>query len=123
MITWKNKSEFTAINLVNTVFGFALLAAPWLFGFSGETGATWTAVVLGALIALVALAAAIELREWEGWANVAFGVAAVVAPWLLGFSGVANAMWSHVGVGLAVAILAAVELWLMQRGSATGVTA
>jgi len=119
MTLWKHRSELTAINLCNLVLAAFLFASPWLLGYPGQTAATWTACVLGALIALVALAAVIDMREWEAWASLALGLGATVAPWIAGFSGVAFALWSHVGVGLAVAILAGVELWLMQSDDGT----
>jgi hypothetical protein len=43
--------------------------------------------------------------------NVALGLWVAVSPWLLGFAGVANAMWAHLLIGLAVAALAAYEAW------------
>jgi len=42
------------------------------------------------------------------------GLWTAVAPWVLGFASAAAATWTHVGVGLAIAILAAVQLWLIR---------
>ena len=111
----KHHGELTAINIVNAIAAAFLFASPWLFGFSGEQAASWNAWVCGLLIASLALAAVAALQEWEEWASLVLGLWVAAAPWLLGFSGVANALWTHVGVGLAVAILAAVELWLIHR--------
>ena len=73
MTIWKERSELTVIHLVNAALAAFLFASPWLFGYSGTTAATWTACVLGAIVALVALASVIEPRTWEGWANRACG--------------------------------------------------
>jgi hypothetical protein len=115
MMELKHRSELTAINIITAVFGAFLFASPWLFGYSGEQTAVWSACATGLLMGMVALVSFIELREWEGWANSVLGVWAVVAPWILGFAAVASAMWSHVGIGLAVVAVMAVELWMMHR--------
>jgi hypothetical protein len=115
MMKAKHHSELTAVNIINGVLGLFLIASPWLFGFSGEQAATWNAALVGVLLGAVALTGVIDLREWEGWASLALGLWAIIAPWVVGFAGVVNAMWTHVGVGLATAILAAVELWMLHH--------
>jgi hypothetical protein len=111
----KHRSELTAINIVNAIAAALLFFAPWLFGFSGEQTASWNAWISGLLIAGLALAAVVELQEWEEWINLIVGLWVAVSPWLLGFAGLASALWTHVGVGLAVAILAAIELWMIRQ--------
>jgi len=118
----RHRSELTAINIVNAIAAAFLFASPWLFGFAGEQAASWNAWISGLLIAGLALAAVAALQEWEEWANLVLGLWVAAAPWLLGFAGIANALWTHVGVGLAVALLAAVELWLIYQDN-TRVTA
>jgi hypothetical protein len=75
----------------------------------------WNAWIVGAAIALVALGALVAFTQWEEWANLILGVWAVLAPWLLGFGGVAYATYAHVIIGLVVAVLAAVELWVVSK--------
>jgi hypothetical protein len=105
----------TAIDLVNVVLGLCLVLAPWALGFSSEMAATWNARIVGAAIALVALGALFAFREWEEWVNLALGVWAILAPWLLGFATVAAAMYAHVIIGLIVAVLAALDLWMIRN--------
>jgi len=109
----KDRSELTAINIINAVLAAILFVSPWIFGFSEVQAASWNAWICGPAVAILALAAIKELQEWEEWANVVLGLWAAAAPWLLGFAGIATALWTHVGLGLAIAILAAVELWLL----------
>jgi len=111
----KHRSELTAINVVNAIAAAFLFVSPWLFGFAGEQVASWNAWISGVLIAGLALAALAELREWQEWGSLVLGLWAAISPWVLGFAGLSHAMWTHVAVGLAVAVLAAVELWLMRR--------
>jgi len=113
MFGLKERSELTAINIINALLAAFLFVSPWLVGFREVQAASWNAWICGLAIAVFALAALNELYEWEEWVNAALGVWAAVAPWVLGFASVVTAMWTHVGVGLAVAILAAVELWLL----------
>src|SRR5262245_41736423 len=113
MIDLKNRNELTTINIVNAVLGAFLFVSPWLVGFREMQDASWNAWICGLAIFVIAVAAIAMLEEWEEWANGLLGLWTLVAPWALGFATVAPVRWTHVGVGLAVAILAAVELWLI----------
>src|SRR5947199_4934511 len=53
--------------------------------------------------------------EWEEWINLLLGLWVLVAPWALGFAESVGAMGNHVAVGIVVAALAAIELWLVHR--------
>ncbi len=90
----------------NLVLGVWLILSPWFLGFSGTPAAAWNAVVVGVVVALMAL---LHLRGgpmWEEWLNVLLGVWLILSPWLLGFSGVGNAMWNALIVGVLVGALA-----------------
>ena len=101
----------TAFDIANVVAGLGLLLSPWYLGFAAETAAAWNAWLVGAAMTLIALAALFAFHRLEEWANVALGLWAVIAPWVLGFATLAAAMWVHVIAGLVVAILAGVSLW------------
>lgn len=103
--------EDAAINGVNAALGVILLISPWLVGFATEGTATWSAVIGGAVIAVTALAAFARLLEWEEWINLVAGLCVAVSPWLIGFASVRAATWTHLAIGLLVAVLAAIELW------------
>jgi len=107
------RNEDNTINGLNLALAALLFISPWLFGFAGPQVGSWNAWVSAALIAVVAGIALAELYRWEEWVNVLLGLWVAVSPWLLGFAGVANARWTHLLVGLAVAALAAYELWRM----------
>lgn len=101
------------------VIGLALALTPWLFGFTAETAAAWTAWLTGAVMALAGVAALFGHGFAAAWVNLVVGVWAVVAPWLVGFAALAAAMWSHVAAGVLVAIAAAVALWQEYRPGKT----
>ncbi len=90
----------------NLILGLWLVLSPWLLGFSGTPAAMWNALIIGVVVGLMAL---LHLRDgpmWEEWVNVVLGVWLILSPWILGFSGMANAMWNAVIVGLLVGVLA-----------------
>lgn len=115
MVRLKQRSDLTAINIISALLAALLFFSPWLIGFTDVEPAFWNTWVCGPLIGILAIAAVNALYEWEEWANAALGLWTLAAPWILGFSHVAAAMWAHVGVGLAIAVLAIVELWRMRR--------
>jgi hypothetical protein len=91
-----------------SILGLALIVAPFVLGYSGETNPMWTSVILGAIVFLVSAykALAQDKAKWEAWMAVLAGVLAVIAPWALGFSAVNTAMWTSVILGVVVVILA-----------------
>ena len=111
MQKWRNEAF---VDVVNLILGAWLFVTPWIFGFAGSI-AGWNAWICGGLIALVAIAALLAFTEWEEWANLLLGLWAIVAPWNLGFDGNKAALTNHVVVGIVVAVLAAIELWLTYR--------
>src|ERR1700754_3237688 len=66
------------------------------------------------VIAVLAIAALAAFAVWEEWLNLIVGLWVLVSPWVLGFQGT-TARTVHVIVGILVAILAAIELWLMSQ--------
>ena len=112
MIKWKKES---ILDIYKVVLGAFLFASPWLFGSThavmGENA--WAS---GALVASLSVAALITFAEWEEWGILLLGIWLAVSPWILGFHN-ATAMKINVGVGLFVAYLAALELWLVHYSS------
>ena len=115
MSAFKNRVELTAMNIVNAIVGAGLFLSPWLFGFDGEQAASWNAWIGGLLVAIIAVAAVTQLETWEEWVNLATGLWLVISPWVLGFTGLTNAFWGALMAGLVVAVLAAVELWMLHQ--------
>jgi hypothetical protein len=89
-------------------FGVALI-------FSFPTGAaSQNAVVCGIVIAAISIAALAAFTVWEEWLNLIMGVWVLVSPWVLGFAGT-TAMHVHIVIGIIVAVLAAIEIWLLYQ--------
>lgn len=105
-------SSRPALDVVNILAGIALALSPWLLGYAADAVAVWHAFIAGVITALIAARALVAFHKNEEWANLAVGLWIVAAPWVLGFAGLAAAMWSHVIAGVVVAALAAASLWL-----------
>src|SRR4051812_42776038 len=110
MDNWTNAK---LCDVVNLILGAALFFSPWIFGF--DAGAeSQNAMISGIIIAVLSVAALAAFAIWEEWLSLIVGLWVIVPPWALGFQG-STAMSVHVVIGLAVAVLAAIELCLMYQ--------
>lgn len=98
------------LDLYKAVLGLFLLASPWLFSFAYQ-GTRVEAWAVGLALLAVSVAALIAFVDVEEWLALALGLWLVAAPWLLGFKSPASRI--HIAVGLIVAYLAALQLWLV----------
>jgi hypothetical protein len=112
MIKWRKES---ILDVYNLVLGAFLFASPWLAastrGVMGEDA--WAS---SALIVLFSVASLIAFSEWEEWGILILGIWLVASPWVLGFKN-ATEMKINVGIGVFVAYLAAIELFLIHFSS------
>ena len=111
MDKWRNAAVCDVVNLILGVF---LFFSPWFFHFA-PGAESWNAWVAGIVIAALSIAALSAFAEWEEWLNLIVGLWILVSPWALKFSGSTNAMRTDVIVGLIVAVIAAIELWMLHR--------
>src|SRR6478736_3825632 len=98
-------------DVANLILGAFLFVSPWIFGFSGSTAAV-NANIVGVIIAVLAIAA---FAIWEEWLNLIVGLWTLVSPWVLGFQATTKATTVCVVVGILVAVLAAVEIWMTSQ--------
>jgi len=103
----KKTAILEVYQLVLAVF---LFVSPWLFAFAHGSLRidTWVSAALVAIISFVAL---IAFRDWEEWINCILGLWIAVSPWVLGFQHT-RAMFVNLAVGILIAYLAMLELWL-----------
>jgi phosphoglycerol transferase MdoB-like AlkP superfamily enzyme len=59
-----------ALDIVDLVAGVGLLISSWLLGFTAVSYAAWNSWLVGAAIALIAVAALCALSEGEEWVNL-----------------------------------------------------
>jgi len=100
----------TVLDLYNLLLAALLFVSPWLFRLTNGSGKMdlWAT---GAVVALISLAAMIAYRDWEEWANFLLGLWLIASPWLLGFAHT-RAMHFGIGIGIVIAFLAVLDLWL-----------
>ncbi len=110
MENWTNAK---LCDVANLILGAILFFSPWMFGFDAGR-ASENAYIAEIVIAVLAIAALAAFAVWEEWLNLIVGLWTLVSPWVLGFQGT-SAMTVHVAIGAAVAILAAIELWIMSH--------
>ncbi|MFG1428827.1 SPW repeat protein [Roseixanthobacter glucoisosaccharinicivorans] len=110
----KNEVPNKGLEWTNMVLGLVLACAAFAFG--GLSAAVWDAAVVGILIACCSAVALARYGAWTEWSNIVLGCWAVVAPWIMGFSGAQTAMWTHVVIGICVACIAAAQLCLVSKG-------
>jgi hypothetical protein len=110
MENWTNAKWCDVANLI---LGAVLFFSPWIFGFDAGR-ASENAHIAGIVIVVLAIAALAAFAVWEEWLNLIVGLWTLVSPWVLGFQGT-RAMTVSVAIGIAVAILAAIELWIMSQ--------
>src|SRR3981081_701561 len=112
-VMMENWTNAKLCDVANLVLGAILFFSPWMFGF--EAGrASENAMIAGIVIAVLAIAALAAFAVWEEWLNLIVGLWTLVSPWVFGFQGT-TAMTVHVVIGAAVAIIAAIELWIMSQ--------
>jgi hypothetical protein len=106
-------SSVRLCDVANLILAGLLFFSPWLFGLS--TGAQWQiASVVGLIMAVLSIAAIAAFAVWEEWLNLAFGLILIASPWILGFQN-SDAMTIDVAIGVTVAALAALEVWLTRE--------
>jgi hypothetical protein len=90
------------------ILGTFLIASPWLFGFSPDGVAAWSAGLTGIAIMAAAFLAPTTRGAKLG---LALGCWTTLAPLVLGFDGIFAAAVIHAGSGLVFMVLAVFEIW------------
>jgi hypothetical protein len=98
-----------SISWLVALVGVWVVVARVALGATATTAFLADAIIVGA--ALVILGAWAALSDQRGidrtldWINALLGVWLIAAPFVLGYTGVAYALWNDVIVGIAVAVL------------------
>lgn len=100
-------------DVANLILGAILFLSPWIVQYPAGH-ATQNAWISGLVIAVLSIAALSAFAVWEEWLNLIVGLWVLVSPWVLKFTGT-TAQSIHVVIGIIVAVLAAVELYLLSQ--------
>lgn len=101
----------------NLALGLWLCVSPWVLwrGDVPPASLTANAVIVGVLLAMLALAALYRLEAPAEWAVMIAGIWIILAPWLYGFSHWTIAAWDYWIVGALVALLSGWELLALRH--------
>lgn len=94
--------------LIIGFLGLLSIIAPFVLNYNQDIVALWTSLIVGAVLIVTSVLEgfAADKDRWEYWVAGIAGVGAILAPFVLGFSGLAAALWTLIIVG-AVTVLAA----------------
>jgi SPW repeat-containing protein len=106
----RNMDSRSVLDLYNLLLAAVLFGSPWFFAHASRAAELDLRLSAAAII-ILSLAAMIAFSAWEEWLNLALGLWLAISPWLLGFTHT-PAMHFAIGIGLAIAFLASLELWL-----------
>lgn len=86
------------------LFGAWLVVSPFLLGTTGADAmmVMWNSVIVGVAVVVFAIAVLRKTQVWEEWVLLALGAWLIAAPFLLGYTGIAAAMWNSMIVGFLV---------------------
>jgi len=110
----RQTSSRSWIDGTNLILGLILFIIPWVVG-PATNAVAWNAWIVGGLVAFNAGCALAGFAAWEEWTNLVLGLWAAISPWIFGFQANVQATWTYVVLGLAIAALAAIQLWLVER--------
>ena len=125
----------------NLVLAVWLFFSPWILNFAVGTAAgvevggnvaagaavpvrgpvanaAWDAWILGVIIAIIAIVAMLRAAPWQDWATLILGIWLFIAPWILSFTGLANAAWDHWIVGALVFLVSLSALTFARQSTA-----
>jgi hypothetical protein len=101
---------------INLILAVWLFISPWVLGFYpggavASMPASWTAWVLGIIVAVFSIAALNGARPWEEWINLIAGVLLFISPLVFSYYMVTIVgMWNALIVGALVFILSIWDL-------------
>lgn len=101
---------------IDLVLAVLLFISPWALNYAGVSTAAWNAWVLGVVVAVLAVLALTQYAQWQAWLTAILGIWVLIAPWVLGFSNVGGALWSHVILGILIALVALWRAWEDRQG-------
>ena len=113
----RTRRQHPILEIYQLLLAAFLFVSPWLFAFAHGTLRIDTWICAG-IVAAVSAVALVAFREWEEWTACVLGVWIAMSPCVFGFQHTV-AMFINLSVGILIAYLALLELWLIRYGSSS----
>lgn len=102
-------------NWINALLGVWFIISPWAVGFSSNSGALWTAIIIGLIQVIVAVWAVSQQdvsgwNVWQTWVSLLTGIWFIIMPFVFGLSSNQGELWTGIIFGVVTAVL---SLWVM----------
>ncbi|MGB9475336.1 MAG: SPW repeat protein [Candidatus Udaeobacter sp.] len=101
-----SQSTMGGASWVNVLLGIWVLISPFMVQFARLPAAMWNNVIVGIVIALLALIR--TSTPWQSgwsWANVILGIWMIISPFALGAMTTAI-LWNNIILGIVIALVA-----------------
>lgn len=99
---------------LNALIGVWFIIAPWVIGFSDQSGALWSSIIFGIIQIIVSLWGSDKpgWSSWQNWISVITGVWFVIFPFIYSLTN--GETWSSVILGLITIVF---SLWNLGSNS------
>jgi hypothetical protein len=97
------------VSWINIVLGIWVIISPFLVQFTRFPAAMWNNVIVGIVIAILAIIRTSVPRQagWS-WVNVILGIWMIISPFALGAMTTAI-LWNNIILGIVIALIATVS--------------
>jgi len=96
-------------DIASMILGVAIIISPMVYGNAGMPKMVATTAIVGAVVVVLAGLEQVFLRRWEEFLSLLCGAWMIISPFFFQYGGALRS-W-HIGLGIAVAVLAVLELW------------
>jgi 4-amino-4-deoxy-L-arabinose transferase-like glycosyltransferase len=101
-------SAWMWLSWVAFLAGLWLIVSPFLLGYRSTNGAMSNDVLIGVIVAVLALIMIVWARQtasWLPWIAALVGIWEIAAPFLLGYADTAVAAWNGVILGIIILVV------------------
>jgi hypothetical protein len=95
---------------VSMALGALIVLTSWLIGDGASQTAAINAVILGFFVLALGAAEVVDLRRWEESLETACGLWLIASPFVFGYANAGTLRYWHFALGIAVVLLAVLEL-------------
>ncbi|TAN01035.1 MAG: hypothetical protein EPN45_13340 [Rhizobiaceae bacterium] len=105
----QSPSSYLWPNGLTLILGVWLFISPWVLANAPGGNWAWDAWIVGAVVALLSIAALVQLAQWEDWVSLILGAWLFISPWVLGFYASMHSMaWNAYIIG---ALIFLIGIW------------